>query len=175
MIKPPIPLMPWIESNRASLRPPVGNKNVYNEGGFMLFVVGGPNERTDWHIDPREEIFYQIQGDMLLRIVDDGEFKDQWIRQGELYLLPANVPHSPQRFADTVGVVCEYAREEGELDGVRWYCPACSAVVHEEWFHLTDTTTQLAPVFARFYASEALRTCPECGHLHPAPPTSPPA
>jgi 3-hydroxyanthranilate 3,4-dioxygenase len=169
MINPPFPLMAWIEAHRGELRPPVGNKNIYNEGGFMLFVVGGPNERTDWHVDPREELFYQIKGDMLLRIVDDGVFVDLPIREGELFRLPPNVPHSPQRFADTLGVVCEYARSADEHDGVRWYCPACQAVVFETFFHLTDTTTQLAPVFERFYASVADRTCKACGALHPAP------
>lgn len=171
MIPAPFDLMAWVETHRGSLRPPVGNKNVYNEGGFMLFVVGGPNERTDWHLDPREELFYQIEGDMLLRVVDDGVFRDIWIRQGEIFRLPAMVPHSPQRFANTLGVVCEYARAEGELDGVRWYCPQCQAVVYEDWTQMRDTTTQLAPIFERFYADAALRTCGQCGHEHPLPPS----
>lgn len=164
-----IPLMGWIKEHQHLLKPPVGNKNLYNEGGFMVFVVGGPNERTDYHIDPLEEIFYQIKGDMLLKIVEDGAFRDLTIREGEIFLLPANVPHSPQRFEGSIGLVAEYARPEGELDGLRWYCPKCEATVYEEWFHLTDTTTQLAPVFERFYNSIEARTCPACGNLHPSP------
>ncbi|HAN32364.1 MAG TPA: 3-hydroxyanthranilate 3,4-dioxygenase [Myxococcales bacterium] len=164
-----IPLMSWIREHQHLLKPPVGNKNLYNEDGFMVFVVGGPNERTDWHVDPREELFYQIKGDMLLKIREDGEFRDLVIREGDVFLLPANVPHSPQRSADSIGVVVEYARDAGELDALRWYCPQCSEVVYEEWFHLTDTTTQLAPVFKRFYGSKTHRTCRACGHLHPKP------
>ncbi len=164
-----IPLMAWIKEHQHLLKPPVGNRNLYNEGGFMVFVVGGPNERTDYHIDPLEEIFYQIKGDMVLKIVEDGEFRDLTIHEGEIFLLPANVPHSPQRFADSIGIVAEYARPPGQLDGLRWYCPACKAGVYEEWFHLTDTTTQLAPVFERFYGSLEARTCMACGAVHPAP------
>ena len=169
MIAAPFSLTRWIAENRHLLVPPVANRNLYNEGGFMLFVVGGPNQRTDWHIDPREELFYQIEGDMLLRVVDDGAFVDIWIREGELFRLPPNVPHSPQRFAGTLGVVCEYARDPGELDGVRWYCPGCGAVLHEQWLQMVDTTTQLAPIFERFYGDVAARTCGGCGALHPAP------
>jgi 3-hydroxyanthranilate 3,4-dioxygenase len=169
MINPPFNLMAWVEAHRHELRPPVGNKNVYNEGGFMLFVVGGPNERTDWHIDPREELFYQIEGDMLLRIVDEGRFVDVPIAEGEIFRLPPLVPHSPQRFANTLGVVCEYARTPDEHDGVRWYCPRCEAVVYETFFHLSDTVTQLKPVFDAFYASVERRTCGQYNQIHPTP------
>ncbi len=159
----------WLGDNKHLLKPPVGNKNLYNDGGFMVFVVGGPNERTDYHIDPLEELFYMIKGDMTLKIVEDGEFRDLKIREGECFLLPPCVPHSPQREADTVGVVVEYARPADKHDTVLWYCPGCRAVVYEESFHLTDTTTQLAPVFDRFYDSIEARTCGECGAVHPSP------
>ncbi len=159
----------WLEDNRHLLKPPVGNKNVYNEGGFMMFVVGGPNVRTDWHVDPREEIFYQVEGDMTLKLVEDGEFRDLEIREGELFLLPPMVPHSPQRPADTIGVVIEHARAPGEEDGIRWYCLQCKEIIHEEWLHITDLTTQLSPVFDGFYGSVEARTCPDCGALHPTP------
>jgi 3-hydroxyanthranilate 3,4-dioxygenase len=159
----------WLEDNRHLLKPPVGNKNIYNEGGIMMFVVGGPNERTDWHLDPREEFFYQIEGDMTLKVVEDGEFRDLTIAEGEIFLLPPMVPHSPQRPANTIGVVIEYARPEGEEDGIRWYCQDCGSVVYEQWLHITDLTTQLAPVFDGFYSSIEARTCPDCGALHPTP------
>ncbi len=159
----------WLAENRHFLKPPVGNKNIYNEGGFMVFVVGGPNERTDYHIDPLEELFYMIEGDMTLKIVEDGVFRDLTIRQGECFLLPPFVPHSPQRAAGTMGVVVEYMRPPDKLDTVLWYCPNCRAVVYEEQFHLTDATTLLNPVFDRFYDSLAARTCTDCGTVHPNP------
>jgi 3-hydroxyanthranilate 3,4-dioxygenase len=164
-----IPFAKWLDDNRHLLKPPVGNKNIYNEGGFMVFVVGGPNVRTDFHIDPREELFYMVKGDMVLKVVEDGEHRDLHIREGELFLLPPLVPHSPQRGADTVGVVVEYARPPDELDTVLWYCPSCRGIVHEETFHLYDATTQLSPVFTAFYADRDKRTCGNCGHLHPTP------
>lgn len=162
-----IPWKRWLDENQHLLKPPVGNKNIYNEGGFMLFAVGGPNVRTDYHIDPREELFFQIKGDMTLKIVEDGQHRDLVIGEGELFLLPPMVPHSPQRPADSLGVVLEYARPADELDTVLWYCPQCSEVVYEETFHLHDATTQLGPVFAAFYADQAKRTCGHCGHLLP--------
>ena len=164
-----IPFQRWLDDNRHLLKPPVGNKNIYNEGGFMMFAVGGPNVRTDYHIDPREELFYQVKGDMTLKIVEDGQHRDLVIHEGDLFLLPPFVPHSPQRPADSIGVVIEYARPADELDTVLWYCPSCRGVVYEETFHLHDTTTQLAPVFEKFYASVEKRTCKACGTLHPTP------
>lgn len=164
----PINFTRWLADNRHLLKPPVGNKNIYNDGGFMVFVVGGPNARTDYHIDPREEIFYQIEGTLTLKTVQGGAFIDIEIGPGELFLLPPMVPHSPQRPTGSIGVVAEYARPADELDTVLWYCPACRQPVHSETFHLHDATTQLQPVFARFYGSLDARTC-TCGHVHPAP------
>ena len=160
-------LMGFIESVREQLKPPVGNANIYNDGGFMVTVVAGPNGREDYHIDPREEFFYQLQGDITLKIVEDGVFRDLHIREGEVFLLPPNVPHSPQRPAGTLGLVIEYARLPEEHDGLRWYCSNCGEVLFEDWFHLTDLTTQLQPVFDAFYGSEDKRTCAACGHVHP--------
>lgn len=162
-MKMPINLMSWIEENREHLKPPVGNKKIYEDQEFMIFVVGGPNARKDYHIDPVEEFFFQIEGDMTLKIVDDGEFKDITIRAGEIFLLPAYVPHSPQRPADTVGLVIEYKRPEGANDGLRWYCEACGEILHEAEFPLTDIVTQLRAAIQEFMNSDELRVCKSCG------------
>jgi len=160
---PPINFKQWIEDNRALLKPPVGNRQIWTNSEFLVTVVGGPNARTDYHIDEGEEFFYQLEGDMTLRVMEDGKRRDIPIRAGEIFLLPPLVPHSPQRPANTVGLVLERKRTPDELDGFVWYCEKCNSKLYEEFFHLTDITTQLAPVFERFYANEANLTCKSCG------------
>ena len=155
----------WIDENRHLLKPPVGNKRVFHDGDFVIMVVGGPNARKDYHVDPGQEFFYQLEGDMVLKTIQDGKPVDVPIRAGELLLLPANVPHSPQRFANTVGLVVERQRRPGELDGFQWYCESCGNLLHEEFIELTDIETQLPPLFERFYSGLAHRTCSRCGKV----------
>lgn len=162
----------WIEENRSLLKPPVGNKLVYREGEFIIMVVGGPNSRKDFHVDPAEEFFHQLEGEMVLRLVENGAIRDLPIRAGEIFLLPPNLPHSPQRMADSIGLVIERRRRPGERDGLQWYCESCSSLLYQEFFELTDIETQFPPVFARFFGSEALRTCRHCGAVM-QPPASP--
>jgi 3-hydroxyanthranilate 3,4-dioxygenase len=153
----------WIEEHRHVLRPPVGNKRVFDDGDFIIMVVGGPNSRQDYHLDPGQEFFYQLEGDIVLRTMQDGRTVDVPIRQGEVLLLPPGVPHAPQRPANTVGLVVERRRRAGERDGFRWYCERCGNLLHEEFIELTDIEAQLPPVFERFYASREWRTCSRCG------------
>src|SRR4029077_20349465 len=105
----------WIAENRHLLKPPVGNKMLWS-GNLMIMVVGGPNQRTDYHVNPGEELFYQVEGDIVLKVREDGKARDIPIRQGEIFLLPAGIPHSPRRPANTVGLVIEHARDEKEDD-----------------------------------------------------------
>ncbi len=163
----PIDFKQWIEDNRHLLKPPVGNKMIWSDEDFIVMVVGGPNERSDYHYDEGPEFFYQVEGDMLLKIMEDGKPRDITIREGEIFLLPPKVPHSPQRFADTVGLVIERKRLPGEKDGLLWFCPECNACVYEEYFELKNIEKDFPPVFEHFFGSEENRTCPECGHLHP--------
>ncbi len=153
----------WIDENRAALRPPVGNKRVFADGDFVIMVVGGPNARRDYHVDPGDEFFYQLEGDMVLKTRQNGTLIDVPIRAGEILLLPPGVPHSPQRPAATVGLVIERRRQPGELDGFQWYCERCGHLLYEEFFQLTDIEKQFPPVFERFYASRERRTCGNCG------------
>jgi 3-hydroxyanthranilate 3,4-dioxygenase len=158
----PININQWIEANRHLLRPPVGNKLVYQDGEFVIMVVGGPNARKDFHVDPAEEFFYQLEGEMVLRVVEDGRIVDLPIRAGDILLLPAQVPHSPQRFANSVGLVIERRRRPDELDGLQWYCERCEHLLYQDFFPLTDIETQFPPVFDRFFGSLSLRTCKHC-------------
>lgn len=165
----PINFKDWIEENRHLLKPPVGNKCVWEDQDFIVMVVGGPNTRSDYHYDEGPEFFYQVEGDMVLKIMENGEPRDIPIKEGEIFLLPPKIPHSPQRFENTVGLVVERKRLEHEEDGLIWYCEKCNNKLYEEYFHLENIETQFPPVFERFYASEDARTCGECGHVHPAP------
>jgi 3-hydroxyanthranilate 3,4-dioxygenase len=160
---PPINFRQWIEDNRALLKPPVGNRQIWQDTEFLVTVVGGPNSRTDYHIDEGEEFFYQLEGDITLRVMEDGKRRDIPIRAGEIFLLPPRVPHSPQRPPNTVGLVLERRRAPHELDGFVWFCEQCGAKLYEEFFHLTNIVTQLPPVFERFYSKESNRVCKSCG------------
>lgn len=166
---PPINLKKWIEDHRDYLKPPVCNKMVFEENGFIVMIVGGPNSRKDFHYDEGPELFYQIEGDMILKIVTgDNRHEDVTIKEGEMYLLPPRTPHSPQRFENTVGLVVERTRTEAEKDGLMWYCDECQHKIYEEYFVLENIEKDLPKIFKKFYASEKARTCGHCNHIMPA-------
>ena len=165
----PLNLERWIDEHRAILKPPVGNKRIFRDSEFIIMVVGGPNTRRDYHVDPAEEFFYQLEGDILLKTIQEGRLTDVPIRAGEILLLPPRVPHSPQRGADTVGLVIERERRAGELDGFQWYCERCGNILYEEFIALTDIEKDLPALFERFYASRERRTCKNCGTLMQRP------
>lgn len=170
MIRRPFNLNRWIDEHRQLLKPPVGNQCVYDDDDFIVMVVGGPNARKDYHWDEGEELFYQLEGDIEVRIQEDGKPADVRIREGEMFLLPPRVPHNPIRGANTVGLVIERKRREGELDGLLWFCENCNNKLYEEYFQLADITRQFQGVFQNFYSSEKLRTCKKCGSVMEPPP-----
>jgi 3-hydroxyanthranilate 3,4-dioxygenase len=161
----PFNLKAWIEENRHLLQPPVGNACIWNSG-FLVMVVGGPNQRSDFHINPGEELFYQVEGDIVLKVMEDGHPRDIHIREGEIFLLPARVPHSPRRPANTVGLVVEQPRANAEDHHLTWYCNRCHAVVHDEAFQPADIGKQIKAAIERFSANEALRKCKACGTVY---------
>lgn len=164
MIKRPFNLREWIDSNREILKPPVGNKNLYQEAGdYIVMIVGGPNARKDFHYNESEELFYQLEGDIKVIIQDEGKAEEIPIREGEMFLLPARVPHSPVRSEGSVGLVVEMKRKEDAKDGLQWYCDQCNNLLHETYFALTNIEKDFLPRFRTFYGSEALRTCKKCG------------
>jgi 3-hydroxyanthranilate 3,4-dioxygenase len=162
-LMPPFNFKKWIDEHRHLLKPPVGNQMVWQDREFIVMVVGGPNSRTDFHIDESEEFFYQLEGDINLRIIEDGKPRDLPIREGDIFLLPPKVPHSPQRPAGTVGLVIERKRKPEELDGFAWFCPQCDTQLYEEYLHVSNIVTQLPPVFDRFYGDPEHYTCKKCG------------
>jgi isopenicillin-N epimerase len=149
----------WVDTVRGSLCPPVGNKMLFGSGQHKIMVVGGPNARADYHVEEGEEFFLQLEGDMELLIAPAAGCPAVAvpIRQGEAFMLPSLVPHSPQRKASTVGLVVERERLSNELDTLRWYGTDWRPL-YEERFFCSDLGTQLRPVIERFNASEAKRT-----------------
>ena len=166
---PPFNLLRWVDQNRHLLKPPVGNKLLFQDSDFIVMAVGGPNSRRDFHHDPGEELFLQLEGDMVLRVVEQDRVTELPIRQGDLFLLPAEVPHSPQRPAGTIGLVVERRRGPDELDGFSWYCEQCGHRLYLERVAVRNIETELPAVFARFYSSGAHRTCGVCGTVMAAP------
>ena len=161
----------WIDENRHLLKPPVGNMQIYkgNED-FIVMVVGGPNSRKDYHYNVSEEFFYQLEGDIVVRIIDEnGKPKDIEIKEGEIFLLPGKVPHSPQRPANTLGLVIERYRRPGEMDGFIWLCENCDHKLYEEYFEMTDIVNQLPKVMNNFYSDLDKRTCKNCGTVMEPP------
>jgi 3-hydroxyanthranilate 3,4-dioxygenase len=169
MYQMPFNFQAWIEDNRQHLKPPVGNKKVFEADDFIVMVVGGPNQRTDYHFNEGPEFFYQLEGAMVLRIWEEGHPKDIPIKAGEVFLLPPRVPHSPQREAHSVGLVIERKRLPHEKDGLLWYCEECHALLYKEFFTLRNIEKDFPPVFQRFYSSLEHRTCRHCGTIMDAP------
>ena len=148
----PFNLKKWIDEHRDLLKPPVGNQCVYKDAeNFIVMVVGGPNARKDYHYNETEELYYQVEGNIVLKIIDNGEFKDIPIKEGEMFLLPPKTPHSPQRGPDTVGLVIEKVKENAEDDGFMWFCEKCGNKLYEETLHVDDIVKQLPPVMERFW------------------------
>lgn len=165
-IKRPFNIKAWIEDHRHELKPPVGNRNLYQDAGdYIVMVVAGPNARKDFHYNETEELFYQLEGDIVVRIQEDGLPVDIPIREGEMFLLPARVPHSPIRPEGSIGLVVELKREEKNTDGLLWFCENCNTKLHESYFHLNNIEDDFIPRFKEFYASQKMRTCPKCGSV----------
>lgn len=159
----------WIERNKDQLKPPVANKQLFDQQtGMVVMIVGGPNLRVDFHDDPVEEFFYQLKGDMVLKIAENGEIYDVPIREGDVFILPPHVRHSPQRpVPGSIGLVVEGTRSPQNQDGFEWFCFNCGAMVHRVQLTITDIVKDLPPLFEAFYNSTDNRTCDKCGTVHP--------
>lgn len=161
-LPPAINFKQWIEDNRHLLKPPVGNKAIYNED-YIVMIVGGPNSRKDYHLNETPEFFYQVEGDIILKVIENGEPRDIHIKEGEVFYLPPNIPHSPQRGANTVGLVIEQKRPDGMEDGLAWFCEKCHNKLHQEPFTLKNIETDMPIIFNKYYSNKEFRTCDSCG------------
>ena len=168
-IAAPFNLKKWIDEHRDLLKPPVGNHCIYKDAeNFIVMVVGGPNARKDYHYNESEELYYQIEGDIVVKIIDEGVPRDIHINEGDIFLLTPKTPHSPQRGPNTVGLVVEKVREKEE-DGFLWYCEKCGNKLYEEYLHVSDIVKQLPPVMEGFYSDDQKRTCVKCGSVMTTP------
>lgn len=166
----PFNLKQWIDDNRHLLKPPVGNQCVYKEADdFIVMIVGGPNSRKDFHYNLTEELFYQLEGDVVVRIQEDGKIVDIHIKEGDMFLLPGKVPHSPQRGPNTIGLVVEKKRDGNEQDAFMWFCESCGHKLFEQYMPVSDIVSQLPPVMNAFYADAEKRTCKSCGAVMEPP------
>lgn len=174
-VRRPFNFKKWIDENRHLLKPPVGNKVVYENTEFIVMVVGGPNSRKDYHFNESEEFFYQLEGNITVKIQEDGKSVDVPINEGDIFLLPPNIPHNPVRGANTIGLVMERKRRDGEKDGLLWFCEKCNHKLYENYFTLTNIMTQFQETFKYFYENDELRTCKKCGYKMepPAPVVNP--
>lgn len=170
MLNPVYNLKEWIQENRDMLKPPVGNKLVYEDPDIIVMAVGGPNSRKDYHHHDRgPELFYQIEGDIVLRVMEESGPIDIHIKEGDIFLMPGNTIHSPQRPANTVGLVIELKAKKNEIDRLRWYCEKCNNMLHQEEFELSNIETELPPIFDKFFSSEQFRTCNKCNTVMERP------
>lgn len=164
----PINLWKFIEEHKDQLKPPVNNKVIWKDAEIMVMLLGGPNKRRDFHVDPSEEVFYQLKGDCYVEIINDqGKREVITVREGEMFHLPANVPHSPHRVADTIGIVIERNRKEGELESFVWFCDKCDHEMHRVTIQLTNIEVQVKQAIEAFNGSLELRTCKNCGYVMP--------
>ena len=165
-IQKPFNLTKWIEENRDLLKPPVGNKNLYvYSGDYIVMIVAGPNARKDYHYNETEELFYQLEGNIILKTQQNGKKVEIPIKEGEMFLLPPKVPHSPIRPAGSIGLVIERKRSKEDKDGLMWFSETANELLYEEYFNLTNVEKDFLPVFKRFYSNEKLRTCPKTGEI----------
>ena len=167
-LRQPFNFSKWIDAHAHLLKPPVGNKLIFEDAGMVVQVVGGPNSRVDFHDDPVEEFFYQLRGDMILKLAENEKIHDVKIREGEIFMLPPHVRHSPQRpMPGSVGLVVESARRADDVDAFEWFCFNCGKRVHRIEVKVTDIVKDLPPLYEAFYADTKSRTCTRCGTVHP--------
>ncbi len=162
-------LKKWIDDNRHLLKPPVGNKVVYKDANFIIMVVGGPNSRKDYHFNEGEEFYYQLEGNIVVGIQEDGKAVDIPINEGDIFMLPPRTPHQPRRGPNTIGLVIEHKKLNHEKDGLNWFCEKCNNKLYEEYFELKDIEKDFGGVFEKFYGSIDLRTCKKCDHVMEPP------
>jgi 3-hydroxyanthranilate 3,4-dioxygenase len=169
-VQRPFNIKKWVEENRHLLKPPVGNQQVYKGNkDFIVMVVGGPNKRKDFHWNETEEFFYQLEGNIVVKIVEDGKVVDMHVNEGDIFLLPPRTPHSPRRPEGSVGLVLEVNRPQGVLDAFQWYCENCGNKLYEETLHVDDIVKELPPVMNRFWENTMHRTCEKCGAVMQPP------
>lgn len=162
-VQPPLDLMNWIEKNRELFKPPVSNRYIYDGRDFFVMIIMGPNARNDFHQVDSEEFFYQLKGDIKVRIREGEHIVDHLVREGETFFIPPNVPHAPVRPPNTLGLVVERRRPPGEHEHVIFYCDNCEALVEDIDFDCADIVHAFSKAMLDFWSDDVRRTCKNCG------------
>lgn len=156
-------LKQWIDGNRENW----GQRRIiWQDSDFIAFVTRGPNSRKDFHIDPGDEIFYQLEGELNLHHITPGRKPEVTaIKAGELFLLPANVPHSPRRGEGSWTLVVERKRRPEEVDLFVWFCENCGTKLYETMVRFNDPTDAVKKATDRIHSDVKLRTCINCSQV----------
>ncbi|MGG4606053.1 3-hydroxyanthranilate 3,4-dioxygenase [Paenalcaligenes sp. Me131] len=165
----PLNFQRWLIEHEQQLKPPVNNQQIWEDADFMITVVGGPNERTDFHDDPVEEYFWQIKGNANLLMWDQGTFERVHLKEGDMFLMAPHVIHSPQRpEAGSLCLVIEHKRPPEAKDALQWFCACCGTRIRRFEMLLDSIVDDLPPVYEMFYGlSDEERRCTKCGEVHP--------
>ena len=171
MLSLPFKLDSWIEKNLPASLGAIGNKEVFKGSDFIYQIIKGPNARNDFHIDPFDEIFYQLKGHIFLHVIEDGKERRLRIGEGEVFLLPKNVYHSPRRPPGSLGLVIERPRRnvKEEFGGIAWFCPSCANRLDQVDFWCDDIERGLREIIGAFNADTGRRTCRKCSTVLPDP------
>jgi 3-hydroxyanthranilate 3,4-dioxygenase len=162
----------WVEENRDLFDPPYKtNRVLVHHKDFIVMILHGPNVRLDFHLEPADEFFYQVKGDIELHIKSENEHRQVIrIREGEIFLCPGSVPHSPRRGAGTWGLVIERKRGPAELEEFIWFCEKCDQRVLSRTVTQGNVAAQVTEIYEAFNADARLRTCKRCGYIFPPTP-----
>ena len=152
-------------------RGPTPVRILWQEEESLAFVARGRKHRSEFHIDPSDEVMYMLKGDMELHYVTaEGERKVAVIREGEIIHCPAGIPHSPRFSPDAFVLVLERKRRTGEQDRFLWFCEQCDGPLYETSRRVSDYHEDpVSRAYEEFYSVEGRRTCSRCGHVTPRP------
>ena len=162
----------WVEENKSYFNPPFRtNRLLVHHKDFLVMILRGPNTRLDFHIEPGDEFFYQVEGDMDLHLKPEGERRQiVTIKEGEIFVCPGGLAHSPRRYENTWGLVIERKRRDEEKEEFAWFCEKCDELVLTRVVDQGNILSQVSAVYGEFNGSEKLRTCLACGYVFPQTP-----
>ena len=140
---------------------------LWQEEDTIAFVARNRPYRSEFHVDPSDEVLYMLKGDTELHyLTPEGERKVATIREGELFRIPAGTPHSPHGSPDSYGLVLERRRRPDEQDRFLWFCERCNTKLYEATRHVADYREDpVSRAYEEFYADPSHLTCRACGHV----------
>jgi 3-hydroxyanthranilate 3,4-dioxygenase len=144
---------------------------LWQEAESLAFVARGRDYRSEFHINPADELMYQVKGTMQLHYrTPDGKEEVAVLDEGAVIFTPAGTPHSPRFPSDAYALIVERKRRPGEIDRFQWFCARCDNLLHEEEFVVADYRDDpVSQAYRNFYTSLAARTCARCGEVMAKP------